>query len=96
MNSEHYRLKKNLLFEGQITDTIRIAVTLKAGEICSYFGHSDTYLFQARSNMIPFFMRSIVESQPDWFEPVELPGEAIPFRGEPAKPRIITESDEYF
>lgn len=45
-------------------------VLLMPGELCKYFKHSDTYLFKARSNVVPFFSRLYVKNHPELFEPV--------------------------
>lgn len=62
----YYKLRKDCLWwiEGW-------SIELKAGELCCYFAHSDTYLFKSRKGITPYFPRELVESRPDWFEMVD-------------------------
>ena len=63
------RLMKDTLFcfGGYVT-------VLKAGEICEYFAHSDTFLFPVRDmgslRVVPYYPAAFVETHPDWFEVV--------------------------
>ncbi len=46
--------------------------TVKAGEICRYFKHSNTYIFDARERYVPWIERRYVELWTgELFEPLE-------------------------
>lgn len=49
------------------------ACVLACGEVCEYFAHTDTYVFDSQDGVCPFYSRSIVEKlvQEGWFEPIE-------------------------
>lgn len=74
-----------------IKDTLYIfhdqSWVLGAGEYCRYFTHSDTYLFEERDGVVPWFPRIVVEAQPDYFraatiEPQQLYTPCIPKWGD--------------
>lgn len=44
---------------------------LREGEQCTYFAHTNVYLFDARDGFVPFFHREEIEFYPNLFEPVE-------------------------
>ncbi len=64
------RLRKDTLFCFQDHVTI-----LKAGEVCEYFAHSDTFLFMVRdmdgNRVTPYYPAAFVRAHPDWFEIVD-------------------------
>lgn len=53
-----------------------ISCTLKEGEVCEYFPHSDTYVFDPRDSLegariVPYYPREIVEAWGFWFEVIQ-------------------------
>lgn len=59
-----YKLKKPVYYHtGFYQGGLRgLCFWLKEGEHCQYFAKDDTYLFKARSGMVPFISRQNVES----------------------------------
>lgn len=65
----NYRLLKDTVYEFESWPFSRSWV-LRAGEVCSYFKYSNTYLFEDRDGVAPYFSRETVEQQKEFFEPV--------------------------
>jgi len=63
-----YTLKKDTLFIMNFMLGQKSWV-LRAGEICEYFDHSDTFIFEHRDGVVPYFDREVVENMPEFFEP---------------------------
>lgn len=68
-----YELKKDTIYEFHWSRSTQIFI-LRAGEKCHYFKHSDTYLFESREGIVPYYDRKTVEAFPEFFEPTDLPG----------------------
>lgn len=61
------KLLKDILYNG-----IRNKHTiLKAGEVATYFKHTDVYCFESRDGYVPYFDRVAVIENKDFFEEVE-------------------------
>jgi hypothetical protein len=74
---EDYGLSPRIIDQYRITKDTPYKLfgdwTIKAGSICKYFAHSDTYLFDtARQNgFVLYYSRQEVEANPMLFEPME-------------------------
>lgn len=73
-DGQQYRLTRDTFYCGYF-NSHPLTTTLKEGEVCEYFAHSDAYVFNGRESLegariTPYYPRTVVESWPFWFEPV--------------------------
>src|SRR5438067_103446 len=61
---KRFQLLKDTLWTGARD----FSCVLKVDEVCEYFQHSDTYIFEHRSGFAPYFGARVVLSNPEWFE----------------------------
>lgn len=66
---QKYKLKKDRTYQLSRLNS-QAFITLKKGQICEYFSHTDVYCFESISNEVPFYDRVFVEQRQDLFEPV--------------------------
>lgn len=66
---QKYKLKKDRTYHLSKLNS-QAFITLKKGQECEYFAHTDVYCFDAISGEVPFYGRFFVEQRQDLFEPV--------------------------